>query len=31
MTFGTDKPQGEDLPAYMDVIVHINWNTKITD
>ncbi|MBU9839033.1 hypothetical protein J1780_03565 [Rahnella aceris] len=31
MTFGAEKPNGEDLPAYMDVFIHIDWTTHITN
>ena len=31
VTFGAEKPKDEALPAYMDVFVHIDWATDITN
>ncbi|VVP61115.1 hypothetical protein PS870_06259 [Pseudomonas fluorescens] len=31
VTFGAEKPKDEALPAYMDVFVHIDWATHITN
>lgn len=29
MTFGAEKPKSENRPGFMDVFVHIDWNTDI--
>ncbi|MGV3346793.1 hypothetical protein ACGVWS_14015 [Enterobacteriaceae bacterium LUAb1] len=31
VAFGAEKPTGEDLKGYMDVFVHIDWNTNINN
>lgn len=31
MTFGAEKPKDEKRPGFMDVFVHIDWNTDITN